>query len=411
MCGIVGAVAEREIVAILLEGLRRLEYRGYDSAGLATVSAEQNSIQRRRALGKVAELEHAIKAAPIEGHTGIAHTRWATHGAPSEHNAHPHTSGDQLAVVHNGIIENYEALREELRASGYVFSSETDTEVIVHLIEREWQQGKDLLIAVQRAVLRLEGAYALGVIHASQPDRLIAAREGSPLVIGLGIGENFIASDQLALFPVTNRFQFLEEGDIAVIKKDEVEIFNRQNTKVQRQVHEFDGAHELAEKGEYRHFMLKEIFEQSRAIQATLDQRVLGQEISPTMFPEACKTVFKQIERVQIVACGTSYHAGCVARYWFEQLTSLPCHIEVASEFRYRKKNVQANTLFISVSQSGETADTLAALRSAKQLGYLCTLAICNAPTSSLIRESDYCLLTHAGPEIGVASTLSLIHI
>lgn len=405
MCGIVGAVAEREIVAILLEGLRRLEYRGYDSAGLATVSAEQNSIQRRRALGKVAELEHAIKAAPIEGHTGIAHTRWATHGAPSEHNAHPHTSGDQLAVVHNGIIENYEALREELRASGYVFSSETDTEVIVHLIEREWQQGKDLLIAVQRAVLRLEGAYALGVIHASQPDRLIAAREGSPLVIGLGIGENFIASDQLALFPVTNRFQFLEEGDIAVIKKDEVEIFNRQNTKVQRQVHEFDGAHELAEKGEYRHFMLKEIFEQSRAIQATLDQRVLGQEISLAMFPEACKTVFKQIERVQIVACGTSYHAGCVARYWFEQLTSLPCHIEVASEFRYRKKNVQANTLFISVSQSGETADTLAALRSAKQLGYLCTLAICNAPTSSLIRESDYCLLTHAGPEIGVAST------
>jgi glucosamine--fructose-6-phosphate aminotransferase (isomerizing) len=405
MCGIVGAVAEREVVAILLEGLRRLEYRGYDSAGLATLLPEQDCVQRRRALGKVAELEHTIKADPIHGHIGIAHTRWATHGVPSERNAHPHTSGNQLAVVHNGIIENYEALREELRVSGYVFSSETDTEVIVHLIEKEWQQCKDLLIAVQRAVLRLEGAYALGVIHASQPNRLIAAREGSPLVIGLGIGENFIASDQLALFPVTNRFQFLEEGDIAVIKKDEIEIFNRQNTKVQRQIHEFDGAHELAEKGEYRHFMLKEIYEQSRAIQATLDQRVLGQEISLAMFPEACQTVFKQIERVQIVACGTSYHAGCVARYWFEQLTSLPCQIEVASEFRYRKKNVQANTLFITVSQSGETADTLAALRSAKQLGYLCTLAICNSPTSSLIRESDYCLLTYAGPEIGVAST------
>lgn len=405
MCGIVGAVAEREIAAILLEGLRRLEYRGYDSAGLATLSANNSQVQRRRALGKVAELDKQVKAEPVHGHVGIAHTRWATHGVPSERNAHPHTSGQQLALVHNGIIENHEALREELGAKGYVFSSETDTEVIVHLIDSEWQLCKDSRVAVQRAVKRLEGAYALAVMHASQPDRLIVAREGSPLVIGLGIGENFIASDQLALFPVTNRFQFLEEGDIAVIKKDEIEIFDRQNSAVQRAVHEFDGSHELAEKGEFRHFMLKEIHEQARAVQATLDQRILGDALAPNIFPETCQAVFKQIEHVQIVACGTSYHAGCVARYWFEQLTSLPCHIEVASEFRYRKKNVQANTLFVSVSQSGETADTLAALRSAKQLGYLSTLAICNAPTSSLIRESDYALLTHAGPEIGVAST------
>ena len=405
MCGIVGAVAERSVSPILLEGLRRLEYRGYDSAGLATIDEKSNNMIRFRALGKVIELEKKIGSSPIDGHIGIAHTRWATHGVPSENNAHPHISGENLSIVHNGIIENYENLREELKKAGYIFTSETDTEVIVHLIAQEFDKHNDILSAVQHAVKKLEGAYALGVIHTSQPQRLITAREGSPLVIGLGLGENFIASDQLALFPVTNRFQFLEEGDIAVIEKTSIQIFDRNESLVQREVHEFDGGHESAEKGEYRHFMLKEIYEQPIAIQATLDGRVKSGEISADIFPETSKEIFSKIRHVQIVACGTSYHAGCVARYWFEELTDLPCSIEVASEFRYRKKNVQENTLFVTVSQSGETADTLAALRSAKELGYLSTVVICNVPGSSLVRESDFCLMTHAGPEIGVAST------
>lgn len=405
MCGIVGAIAERPVSPILLEGLHRLEYRGYDSAGIATISETAACVTRCRAMGKVVELEKKLQAKPLSGHIGIAHTRWATHGVPSENNAHPHISGEHLAIVHNGIIENYESLREELQASGYVFTSETDTEVIAHLVSQEFDQCQNLLMAVKNSVSRLEGAYALGVIHSSEPHRLITAREGSPLVIGLGIGENFIASDQLALFPVTNRFQFLEEGDIAVIEKDSIEIFDRDHVKVQRDTHEFDSAHESAEKGEYRHFMLKEIYEQARAIQATLDGRVEATEISSEIFPATSKEIFAKIRNVQIVACGTSYHAGCVARYWFEHLTDLPCHIEVASEFRYRKKNVQPDTLFVTVSQSGETADTLAALRSAKQLGYLSSVAICNVPGSSLVRESDFCLMTHAGPEIGVAST------
>ena len=405
MCGIVGAVAERDITPILLEGLRRLEYRGYDSSGLAIVDSGAESIQRRRALGKVKELESLISNNKVGGHTGIAHTRWATHGVPSEANAHPHMSGENLAIVHNGIIENYETLRRELQAAGYTFTSQTDTEVIAHLIANELESSTDLIMAVTQSIARLEGAYALGVIHSNYPDRIIVAREGSPLVIGLGIGENFIASDQLALFPVTNRFQFLEEGDVAVIEKNSIAIFDRENIKVQREVHEFDAAHEGAEKGEYRHFMLKEIHEQSRAIQATLDGRIHNNEIAADIFPQTSTEIFKRIQGIQIVACGTSYHAGMVARYWFEQLTDLPCQIEVASEFRYRKKNVQPNTLFVTVSQSGETADTLAALRSSKQLGYLSSVAICNVPGSSLVRESDYCLMTHAGPEIGVAST------
>ena len=405
MCGIVGAVAKRPVSPILLEGLRRLEYRGYDSAGLATIEINAQKISRFRALGKVVELENAIGNTEIDGHIGIAHTRWATHGVPSEDNAHPHMSGEFLSIVHNGIIENYESLREELSKAGYIFTSETDTEVIAHLIAQEFDKHKDLLLAVQHAVQKLKGAYALGVIHASQPQRLITAREGSPLVIGLGLGENFIASDQLALFPVTNRFQFLEEGDIAVLEQDSIQIFDQTNTIVEREIHEFDGSHEGAEKGEYRHFMLKEIYEQSIAIQATLEGRIGATQIASDIFPETSEAIFSKVKNVQIVACGTSYHAGCVARYWFEELTDLPCHIEVASEFRYRKKNVQPDTLFVTVSQSGETADTLSALRSAKKLGYLSTVAICNVPGSSLVRESDFCLMTHAGPEIGVAST------
>ena len=405
MCGIVGAIAEREITPILLEGLKRLEYRGYDSSGVAVVSKTSDTVQRLRKLGKVKELVDAQQANPVLGNTGIAHTRWATHGQPSEANAHPHMSGENLAIVHNGIIENYEAIRSQLQAKGYQFNSETDTEVIVHTIHDELKTEPDLLKAVQKSVAKFEGAYALAVVSSHNPDSIVVAREGSPLVVGLGIGENFIASDQIALLPVTNRFIFLEEGDTGIIEKDKVVLLDRDNKIVNRDVHEFDAAHESGDKGEYRHYMQKEIFEQPKAIQATLEGRIEEDHLSENIFPGQGMEALSKIERVQIIACGTSYHAGSVARYWVEDIVGLPCQIEVASEFRYRKKVVQPNTLFVTISQSGETADTLAALRVSKSLGYETSLTICNVPGSSLVRESDLCLMTYAGAEIGVAST------
>ncbi|MBV4506210.1 glutamine--fructose-6-phosphate transaminase (isomerizing) [Pseudomonas sp. BW13M1] len=404
MCGIVGAVAERNITAILIEGLKRLEYRGYDSAGLAVLN-QQGALERRRRIGKVSELEGAVTADPLAGQLGIAHTRWATHGAPTENNAHPHFSGHDVAVVHNGIIENHEELREELKGLGYAFVSQTDTEVIVHLIHHLLKDIPDLTDALKAAVKRLHGAYGLAVISASQPDRLVAARSGSPLVIGLGLGENFLASDQLALRQVTDRFMYLEEGDIAEIRRDQVQIWDQAGHPVQRETVQYHEGAEAAEKGNYRHFMLKEIHEQPTVVQRTLEGRLGKDHVMVQAFGPQAAELFAKVRNVQIVACGTSYHAGMVARYWLESLAGIPCQVEVASEFRYRKVVVQPDTLFVSISQSGETADTLAALRNAKELGFLGSLAICNKGISSLVRESDLTLLTLAGPEIGVAST------
>ncbi|APO85139.1 MULTISPECIES: glutamine--fructose-6-phosphate transaminase (isomerizing) [Pseudomonas] len=404
MCGIVGAVAERNITAILIEGLKRLEYRGYDSAGLAVLT-QNGELQRRRRIGKVSELEAAVAAEPLAGQLGIAHTRWATHGAPTEGNAHPHFSGNEVAVVHNGIIENHEELREELKGLGYVFTSQTDTEVIVHLIHHTLKSVPDLTDALKAAVKRLHGAYGLALISAKQPDRLVAARSGSPLVIGLGLGENFLASDQLALRQVTDRFMYLEEGDIAEIRRDQVSIWDQDGHKVQRETVQYHEGAEAADKGTYRHFMLKEIHEQPSVVQRTLEGRLGKDNVMVQAFGPQAAELFAKVRNVQIVACGTSYHAGMVARYWLESLAGIPCQVEVASEFRYRKVVVQPDTLFVSISQSGETADTLAALRNAKELGFLGSLAICNVGISSLVRESDLTLLTLAGPEIGVAST------
>ncbi|MFF7063561.1 glutamine--fructose-6-phosphate transaminase (isomerizing) [Pseudomonas sp. NPDC008258] len=404
MCGIVGAVAERNITAILIEGLKRLEYRGYDSAGLAVLT-QSGELQRRRRIGKVSELQAAVAAEPLAGQLGIAHTRWATHGAPTEGNAHPHFSGNEVAVVHNGIIENHEELREELKGLGYVFTSQTDTEVIVHLIHHTLKSIPDLADALKAAVKRLHGAYGLALISAKQPDRLVAARSGSPLVIGLGLGENFLASDQLALRQVTDRFMYLEEGDIAEIRRDQVTIWDQQGNKVQRETVQYHEGAEAADKGNYRHFMLKEIHEQPSVVQRTLEGRLGKDNVMVQAFGPNAAELFAKVRNVQIVACGTSYHAGMVARYWLESLAGIPCQVEVASEFRYRKVVVQPDTLFVSISQSGETADTLAALRNAKELGFLGSLAICNVGISSLVRESDLTLLTLAGPEIGVAST------
>ena len=404
MCGIVGAVAERNVAAILVEGLKRLEYRGYDSAGVALYTND-GQLRRSRRIGKVAALEQALAEEPLPGRLGIAHTRWATHGVPSEANAHPHFSGEQLAVVHNGIIENHEQLRERLQGLGYVFTSQTDTETIVHLLHHTLKTLPDLTDALKAAVKELHGAYGLAVISAAQPDRILAARSGSPLVIGLGLGENFLASDPLALRQVTDRFVYLEEGDIAEIRQDRVQIWDAEGRSVQRETVQFHEGAEAAEKGEYRHYMLKEIHEQPKVVQRTLEGRLgAGQVLVQAFGPQAAE-LFARVRNVQIVACGTSYHAGMVARYWLEELTGVPCQVEVASEFRYRKVAVQPDSLFVTISQSGETADTLAALRNAKQLGYLASLAICNVGTSSLVRESDLVLLTNAGPEIGVAST------
>ena len=404
MCGIVGAVAERNVTAILLEGLKRLEYRGYDSAGVAVFN-NAGVLERRRRVGKVNELERALAGEPVTGRLGIAHTRWATHGAPLERNAHPHFSNEQLAVVHNGIIENHEPLRERLKGLGYVFTSDTDTEVIVHLLHHKLQDTPDLAAALKATVKELHGAYGLAVISAQQPDRLIAARSGSPLVVGLGLGENFLASDQLALRQVTDRFMYLEEGDIAEIRRDSVQIWDVSGLPVERETVQYHEGAEAADKGEYRHFMLKEIHEQPKVVQRTLEGRLGQQQVLVQAFGPQAAELFAKVRNVQIVACGTSYHAGMVARYWLEGLAGIPCQVEVASEFRYRKVVVQPDTLFVSISQSGETADTLAALRNAKELGFLASLAICNVGISSLVRESDLTLLTQAGPEIGVAST------
>jgi len=403
MCGIVGAIAERNITAILLEGLKRLEYRGYDSAGVAVYTNGQK-LERLRRPGKVSELELALAEESLAGRLGIAHTRWATHGAPSERNAHPHFSGD-LAVVHNGIIENHEALREQLKALGYVFTSDTDTEVIAHLLDHKLKDLPDLTVALKATVKELHGAYGLAVISAQQPDRLVAARSGSPLVIGLGMGENFLASDQLALRQVTDRFMYLEEGDIAEIRRDSVQIWDLSGQVVERESVQYRDGAEAADKGKFRHFMLKEIHEQPAVVQRTLEGRISQNQVLVQAFGPQAAELFAKVRNVQIVACGTSYHAGMVARYWLEELAGIPCQVEVASEFRYRKVVVQADTLFVTISQSGETADTLAALRNAKELGYLASLAICNVGISSLVRESDLTLLTQAGREIGVAST------
>ncbi|MBC6625958.1 glutamine--fructose-6-phosphate transaminase (isomerizing) [Pseudomonas sp.] len=403
MCGIVGAVAERNVTAILIEGLKRLEYRGYDSAGVALFT-NAGKLERMRRPGKVSELDQALAGEPLAGRLGIAHTRWATHGAPCERNAHPHFSGD-LAVVHNGIIENHEVLREQLKGLGYVFTSDTDTEVIAHLLNHKLKDQSDLTTALKATVKELHGAYGLAVISASQPDRLVAARSGSPLVIGLGLGENFLASDQLALRQVTDRFMYLEEGDIADIRRESVQIWDVNGQSVEREAVQYRDGAEAADKGEFRHFMLKEIHEQPSVVQRTLEGRLSQNQVLVNAFGPQAAELFAKVRNVQIVACGTSYHAGMVARYWLEELAGIPCQVEVASEFRYRKVVVQPDTLFVTISQSGETADTLAALRNAKELGFLGSLAICNVSISSLVRESDLTLLTQAGREIGVAST------
>ncbi|MGM0983215.1 MAG: glutamine--fructose-6-phosphate transaminase (isomerizing) [Pseudomonadota bacterium] len=405
MCGIVGAVAERNVQGILLEGLKRLEYRGYDSAGMA-VLAPDSHLQRSRALGKVAALEERLIAEPLQGRCGIAHTRWATHGRPSEQNAHPHQSGEQLAVVHNGIIENHEILRRDLEAEGYAFTSETDTEVIAHLLERESRQEGDLLTAVRRVLARLDGAYALGVIHAEEPDVVIGARKGSPLVVGVGIEEAFLASDPLALLQVTDRFIYLQEGDaVRLSAGGRIEVFDARGTAVEREVQTFEHGDGAASKGDYRHFMLKEIHEQPMVIAAALEGRLGERTVLVESFGPEAEALFRQARQIHIVACGTSYHAGMVARYWLERYAGVPVQVEVASEYRYRQVVVPEDTLFVTLSQSGETADTLAALRFARERGYLASLAICNVPGSSLVRESDLTLMTQAGPEIGVAST------
>jgi glucosamine--fructose-6-phosphate aminotransferase (isomerizing) len=404
MCGIVGAIAERNVVPILVEGLRRLEYRGYDSAGVAILQSDR-SIGISKTVGKVAELEEKLEAKPLRGLLGVAHTRWATHGGVTEANAHPHLSGDRVAVIHNGIIENYQEIKDELEAKGYEFLSETDTEVAAHLVYDNLQQGFGLTEAVQKAVARFTGAFALLVVDAEDPDRFVVSRVASPLVIGLGIGENFVASGVPALLPVTQRFIYLEQGDIAEITRHNVNILGADGKVVSREVHETQWSADAAEKGPYRHFMLKEIFEQPSALANTLYGRIEGGKVvADSLGPQAAE-MLAGVENIHIVACGTSYHAGCVAKYWIESLAGVTCQIEIASEYRYRHVVVPPNTLFLTLSQSGETADTLEALRIAKQSGYVGSLTVCNSAHSSMVRDSDLCMMTQAGPEIGVAST------
>ena len=403
MCGIVGAVAERNVVPILMEGLRRLEYRGYDSAGIAI--ATDGRISRIRRLGKVQELQNALDDNPLRGVSGISHTRWATHGAPSESNAHPHMSREDIVVVHNGIIENHEELRDELRKTGYEFESETDTEVVAHLIHQNLEAGSDLPQAVKKTVAALEGAYALAVMSQSDPDKLVIARQGGPVVIGLGIGENFVASDVAALLPVTRNFMFLEEGDIGVVELKKVTVYDFDGNVVERPVKESELTADAAERGKFSHYMQKEIHEQARAVAHTLEDRIANGKVLDAAFGVKANAALDKVRGVHIVACGTSYHAGLIARYWIEDLCKLPCTVEIASEYRYRNPVVPNDTLFVTISQSGETADTLAALRAAKERQYVSTLAICNVPESSMVRESDLVMMTRAGPEIGVAST------
>ena len=403
MCGIVGAVAQRDVATILVDGLHRLEYRGYDSAGVAVLGADkQMNILRR--VGKVKALDDALEAKPLLGGTGIAHTRWATHGEPSEANAHPHRSG-KIAVVHNGIIENYEELRAELQTRGYVFQSQTDTEVIAHLVEWEFRTSNSLLEAVQKTVKQLRGAYGTVVLDEEEPEHLIVARSGSPLVIGYGIGENFLASDPLALLSVTRRFTYLEEGDVAEITRTSVDIYDRNGNKVEREIHEGNFEQDAADKGQYRHYMQKEIFEQPVAIMNTLDGRIKEGKVNLEAIAPNAAEILSKVEHIQIVACGTSYNAGMVARYWLESIAGVACDVEIASEFRYRKFVTRPNSLLVTISQSGETADTLAALRLAKESGFMAAMTICNVATSSLVRESDFAFMTRAGVEVGVAST------
>ncbi|ABE57016.1 glutamine--fructose-6-phosphate transaminase [Shewanella denitrificans OS217] len=403
MCGIVGAVAQRDVAEILVEGLRRLEYRGYDSAGVAVIN--NGELSRTRRVGKVQELTAALADAPLMGGTGIAHTRWATHGEPSERNAHPHVSAGDIAVVHNGIIENHNKLRDMLKGLGYVFTSETDTEVICHLVHHELKTAASLLAAVQATVKQLDGAYGTVVIDRRDSERMVVARSGSPLVIGFGLGENFVASDQLALLPVTRNFAFLEEGDVAEVTRRSVAIFDLNGNPVEREVKESDVTHDAGDKGEYRHYMLKEIYEQPMALARTIEGRIANKQVLDTAFGDNAAEFLKDIKHVQIIACGTSYHAGMAARYWLEDWAGVSCNVEIASEFRYRKSHLFPNSLLVTISQSGETADTLAAMRLAKEMGYKATLTICNAPGSSLVRESDMAYMMKAGAEIGVAST------
>ena len=404
MCGIVGAIAERNIVPVLIEGLRRLEYRGYDSAGVAVVQPS-GELGLRRTVGMVAQLDEKLGAAPLAGRLGVAHTRWATHGGVTEANAHPHLSGGRVAVIHNGIIENYQSIKEELIAKGYEFASETDTEVAAHLVHDYLRAGHDLVEAVRLAVRRFTGAYALLVFDAEDPERIVVTRIASPLVVGLGIGENFVASGVPALLPVTQRFIYLEQGDLAEIRRERVCVFDADGREVERPVHETQWSSDAAEKGPYRHFMLKEIFDQPSALADTLYGRVSNRSVVTESLGPGAVDMLRKIENVHIVACGTSYHAGCVGRYWLEALAGLPTQVEIASEYRYRDAVVPPNTLFVTLSQSGETADTLEALRAAKNEGYAGSLTICNSPHSSIVRESDLVMMTQAGPEIGVAST------
>ncbi|CDU06260.1 Glucosamine--fructose-6-phosphate aminotransferase (isomerizing) [Vibrio coralliirubri] len=403
MCGIVGAVAQRDVAEILVEGLRRLEYRGYDSAGVAVVDTESN-LTRVRRLGKVQELADAVEEQQVIGGTGIAHTRWATHGEPSEANAHPHMSGD-IAVVHNGIIENHEALRAMLQDRGYVFTSQTDTEVIAHLVEWELRTSASLVEALQKTAKQLDGAYGTVAVDRKDPSRIVVARSGSPIVIGFGVGENFLASDQLALLSVTRRFMYLEEGDVAEVTRRDVTVFDVAGERVEREIVESNAEHDAGDKGQYRHFMQKEIFEQPTALINTMEGRISDTSVITNAIGVKAEEILSKVEHVQIIACGTSYNSGMAARYWFESLAGVSCDVEIASEFRYRDFVVRPNSLLVTLSQSGETADTLAALRLAKEKGYMSAMTICNVAGSSLVRESDFAFMTRAGTEIGVAST------
>lgn len=405
MCGIVGAISERNVVPILMEGLRRLEYRGYDSAGVVVVDDNEQCLSRVRTVGKVQSLADAMESQPLSGVLGLAHTRWATHGKPSESNAHPHICQRQVALVHNGIIENFDEIREEQKKLGYSFTSETDSEVVVHQVHYYLDQGHDLLNAVKQTVSELTGAYALGVIDSGNAEVMVATRRGSPLVIGIGFGEYFIASDTSALLPVTQRFIVLEEGDIAEIKREKLVIYDETGKIVERKEMVSELRADAADRGQFRHFMLKEIFEQPSAVAETLEGRIGNNTILESAFGPEAEKIFAEIQGVHILACGTSYHAGMIARYWLEALAGVPCSVEIASEFRYRESIVRKNSLVVTISQSGETADTLAALKEAKKRGFGYSLAICNVPESSLVRESDLVLMTRAGPEIGVAST------
>ncbi len=403
MCGIVGAISDNQAAPILLDGLKRLEYRGYDSAGIA-IHNSNGDLQRIRSVGKVAQLNELLNQSPIEGVLGIAHTRWATHGMPAERNAHPHMSGERVAVVHNGIIENHAELRADLEKQGFVFTSDTDTEVIAHLLASLLDQGLDLLDAVRQTAKQLVGAYALAVMSPDDSQRLVVARAGSPLVVGVSDQGNYVASDVFALLPVTRQFIFLDEGDLAEVRQDGVTIYDADNNQVEREIKESGVTSSEADKGPYKHYMLKEIYEQPAVIAETLEGRIHQGRLLEESFGHEAKVLLDRVKSIQIIACGTSYHAGSVARYWFEEI-GIPCQVEVASEFRYRKTVVPEDTLFLTISQSGETADTLAALRASKQESYLGSLCICNVPESSLVRESDVTLMTRAGPEIGVAST------